>query len=412
MGAEAVITNWAGNVRYGAKRMHRPGTEGELRRIVAGADRIRALGSGHSFNLVADTSGDLIRLDSLPATVEIDRDAAAVTVSAGTRYAELAAALHAEGLALANMASLPHISVAGSVATGTHGSGCSLPSLAAAVTALDLVGPSGDVLTLTRSDDRFPGAVVALGALGVVVRLTLEIEPAFEVAQTVRLDVPLEEAADDFDALFHSAYSVSLFTDWRGDGRVWLKQRLDRPGPGWTGGHAADTPQHPIPGVAPGPATPQLGVPGPWHERLPHFRPEFTPSAGTELQSELFLPRSRAREGFTILRELSPIFSDLLHISEVRTIRADDLWLSPCYERDTVAFHFTWKPVAVDAALAAIEARLIPLGGRPHWGKLTTLAPQPVAALHPRSSDFAALARDLDPDGKFGNALTEALFHP
>lgn len=191
---------------------------------------MRALGSGHSFSLVADSDGELVRLDGLPPMVEIDSGRSSVTVAAGMRYADVAAELYRKGLALPNMASLPHISVAGSCATGTHGSGDGLPCLSASVSALELVGPEGDLVELRREGgaDVFSGVVVALGALGVVTRVTLDVEPAFEVAQRVRVEVPLEELGAGFDEVFGAAYSVSAFTDWRsGVARVWLKCRTD-----------------------------------------------------------------------------------------------------------------------------------------------------------------------------------------
>jgi xylitol oxidase len=346
--------------------------------------------------------------------VEVDEVRSTATVSAGMRYAEVAAELHRQGLALANMASLPHISVAGSCATGTHGSGDVQRSLAAAVAALQLVGPDGDVRELRRDTDpeTFPGAVVALGALGIVTRLTLHVEPAFEVAQHVRVEVPLDEVASRFGEVFGAAYSVSVFTDWRsGEANVWLKQRTDQHGPSWSGGRAAVGQTHPVPGMPPAACTVQMGVPGPWHERLPHFRPEFTPSAGEELQSEWLLPRESAPEVMAAIRGLGDRIAPLLHISEIRTIRSDDLWLSPAQGRDSVAFHFTWykDPDAVLPVVAELDAKLMPLGARPHWGKVTTAAPSDIVAAYPHAADFARLVRTLDPEGKFRNRFVDAL---
>ncbi|CAL9469776.1 putative xylitol oxidase [Nocardiopsis dassonvillei] len=409
------VRNWAGNLTYASPRVHRPTDPAALRALVRDTPRIRALGSGHSFNRVADSDHDLVRLDGLPREIEVDREASTVTVSAGTRYAELAAELHRRGFALANLASLPHISVAGSCATGTHGSGDRLRCLSAAVRGLELLGPDGEAVRLDRGTDPevFPGTVVALGALGIVTRLTLEVEPAFAVSQRVRLDVPLEEVAADVDAVFGSAYSVSLFTGWNeGTGRIWLKHREGEPRGAWAGGRPADEPQHPVPGMSAAPATEQLGAVGPWFERLPHFRPGFAPSAGEELQSEFYLPRAAAAEGIAALRGLGERIAPVLHVSEVRTVRADDLWLSPAYGRDSVAFHFTWRrdPEAVAPVLAAVEERLAPLGARPHWGKLSTLPPARVAASYERSADFAGLLERFDPGGKFRNAFTDTYF--
>jgi xylitol oxidase len=414
------LRNWAGNVTFGAARVHRPASEAELSRTVASAEKVRVLGSGHSFNHIADTDGDLVLLDGLARRVRVSEDRDTVTVSAGMRYAEVASALQERGLALANLASLPHISVAGSCATGTHGSGDSLRGLGTAVTGIELIGPDGTRTTLDRASDpdRFPGAVVNLGALGVVVGMTLAVEPAFDVAQWVYDDVPLDRIAEDFDTVFGAAYSVSAFTDWRAEtATVWLKRRTDRlptgaPGDRWMGGLLADGPRHPVPGMPPSSCTEQLGVPGPWHERLPHFRPEFTPSNGEELQSELLLPREAAADAMAALRALGDRIAPVLLVSEIRTVAADDLWLSPSHGRASLALHFTWvrRPDDVLPVIGAIEERLLPLGARPHWGKLTTAAPRTVAALYERAPDFQRLRQELDPAGKFSNGFVTELF--
>ena len=402
--------NWAGNLVYDAIAVHRPESVEELCALVSDRPRIRALGSGHSFSPIADSpGGDLLRLEGLPAEVTIDAAAGTATVAAGMRYAEVNAALQPTGWALANLASLPHISVAGSCATGTHGSGDGQRCLAAAVTGLELVGPDGTVSWIRRGQDGFDGSVVALGALGIVTRLTLEIEPAFQARQLVRLDVPLDEVAEDFDAVFGAAYSVSVFTDWR-SAAVWLKQRVDRaPGP-WSGGRAAEVEVHPVPGQPAGFSTAQLGAPGPWHERLPHFRPEFVPGAGEELQSEYYLPRAAAPAAIAAVRELADLVAPVSHISEIRTVRADTLWLSPAYGRDSVTLHFTWirDEAAVRPVLAAVERRLRPLGARPHWGKLTAMSADELAGCHERAGDFARLAAERDPEGKFGNRFLDS----
>ncbi|WP_405014504.1 D-arabinono-1,4-lactone oxidase [Kitasatospora sp. NBC_01539] len=414
-------TNWARNTVFRARRVHRPASLDELRQIVAASDRVRALGTGHSFNRVADTTGDLVRLDALPGEVTVDPGRRHAVVAAGLRHAEVATRLHAQGLALANLASLPHISVAGACATGTHGSGRALQGLAGSVAALDLLTPDGGTVRLTRDDPagRFDGAVVALGALGIATAVTLDVEPAFEIAQWLQTGVPLDAIAADTAAVFGSAYSVSAFTDWRsGTATVWQKRRTDREGGGdrpallAAGAEHADRPLHPIPGMPPTYCTEQLGRPGPWHERLPHFRPEFTPSSGDELQSELLLPFEAAAEAVAAVRGLGERMAGALQISEIRTVAADDLWLSPAYGRDSIALHFTWTSDvrAVLPLIAAVEERLLPLGARPHWGKLTCADPADLAARYPRAADFAALAAELDPKGVFRNDLTEALF--
>lgn len=395
-----MTTNWAGNITFGAHRQHRPSSLSELQAVVAAADRIRPLGTGHSFNRIADTTGDQISTAGLPATMDIEDSV--VRVSAGVRYGELSTYLQSHGYALRNLASLPHISVAGAISTGTHGSGTANGSLATAVTALDIVTASGDLLHLDRTDPRFPGAVVSLGALGVIAAVWLEIVPTFEVAQQVYDGVPRDAALDVLD----KAYSVSLFTSWTGPriDQVWVKAAEPF---AWDRTPAAE-PRHMIRTMPATNCTQQGGVPGPWHERLPHFRLEFTPSAGDELQSEYFVPRSELPQAVAALDPISDRIAAVLQISEVRTIAADDLWLSPAYGRDTAAFHFTWIPDtdAVRPVLDLIEERLAPFGVRPHWGKLFNLDP---SARYPRLPEFAALAAELDPAGKFRNAMIDGL---
>ncbi|ROT26825.1 D-arabinono-1,4-lactone oxidase [Micromonospora sp. HM5-17] len=413
-------TNWAGNITFDAARLHRPGSVADLRAMVAGSDRIRALGTGHSFNRIADTTGDLVSVAGLPPVVEIDHDRAQVTVSAGLRYGEVAARLHEAGLALHNLGSLPHISVAGAVATGTHGSGLANGSLATAVAAVELVTADGELRTLTRDTDRddLLGAVVGLGALGVVTRLTLDLVPTFDVAQYVYDDLPWARIATDQAELFGAGYSVSLFTDWAGRrfNQVWVKRRVDagapEPEPRWLDATLADAPRHPVPGMPAVHCTPQLGVPGPWHTRLPHFRLEFTPSSGAELQSEYFVARHHLVEALAALEDIADRIAAVLQISEIRTVAADELWLSPAYRRDSAALHFTWvaDAEAVQPVIAAIEERLAPYAARPHWGKLFGVPPEALRDRYPRYADFAALTRRYDPTGKFRNDLLDTYF--
>ncbi|MGW4462647.1 D-arabinono-1,4-lactone oxidase [Micromonospora sp. NPDC004704] len=414
-------TNWAGNITFGARRFHHPSSVTELRRIVAGSERVRALGTAHSFNRIADTPGDLVSVAGLPERAEIDPERRTVTVSAGMRYGELAARLYAEGYALHNLGSLPHISVAGACATGTHGSGEHNGGLATAVSAMELVTADGELVTVSRNADGadFPGMVVGLGSLGVVTALTLAIEPTYDLRQYVYRDLPGELLREHFDEILGGGYSVSLFTDWTGDriNQVWRKLRVDgfdaaAVPPVWHGATLADEPLHPVPGVSAVNCTEQLGVPGPWHARLPHFRLEFTPSSGEELQSEYLVPRSEARSALDALATIRHLIAPVLQISEIRTIAADDLWLSPSYRRESVAIHFTWvkDTPAVTPVLAAIEEVLAPYGARPHWGKLFGTEPEVVRDLYERWDDFRRLRDRLDPTGTFHNALTDRYF--
>ncbi|WP_327432719.1 D-arabinono-1,4-lactone oxidase [Streptomyces sp. NBC_01236] len=410
------LTNWAGNITYTTKELHRPHTLQALRTLVAHSPRVRVLGSGHSFNEIAEPGPDgvLLSLGALPPAVDVDTTARTVRVSGGVRYAELARTVHERGFALHNMASLPHISVAGSVATGTHGSGVTNGSLGSAVREVEVVTSDGASVRIGRGETRFDGAVTSLGALGVVTALTLDLEPDFEVAQHVFTELPLDGL--DFEAVAAAAYSVSLFTDWGRPGfrQVWLKRRTDQPLPGFPWAAPATEAMHPVPGMPARNCTQQFGVPGPWHERLPHFRAEFTPSSGAELQSEYLLPRSDALAALHALDAIRETIAPVLQICEVRTVAADRQWLSPAYGRDTVALHFTWveDTAAVLPVVRRVEEALEPFEPRPHWGKVFTTAPAVLRGRYPRWGEFRTLVDSLDPEGKFTNAFVGDFLHP
>jgi alditol oxidase len=413
------LTNWAGNVTFTAGHCYRPSSVEELQALVAGRDRLRTLGTGHSFNGLADSTGDLLSVAGLPPIMQLDPDGPTVTVAGGVRYGQLAPSLHDLGYALPNLASLPHISVAGACATATHGSGNDLGNLATAVSRIEMVTADGELVVLTRESDHFGGAVVGLGALGVVTSLTLDVVPAFDVRQYVYDDLPRLARQRDFGEIFSSGYSVSVFTDWQraGGNQVWVKRRVDAndpwtPEPSWLGATAADGPRHPAPGMPAVNCTEQLGVAGPWYQRLPHFLLEFTPSSGEELQSEYLLPRQHAAEALAAIDAIGDRLAPVLQISEIRTVAADDLWMSPCYQRDTVAIHFTWIKdlAAVEPVIAAVEDQLAPLRARPHWGKLFGTSPEVIDDLYPRLADFERLLHRYDPSGKFRNPFIDRYF--
>jgi xylitol oxidase len=406
------LSNWAGNYTYRALTVHAPASLEELAELVARAPRIRVLGSRHAFSDIAD-SDELVTLSGLDEDVAVDRDALTVCVGGGVRYDNLAQRLADEGLALANLASLPHISVAGAIATATHGSGDANGNLATAVRGLEIMTSDGSLRRIATGDPDFDGAVVGLGALGAVTRITLAVEPAYEVAQQAFLGLPWSALFEHFDAITASGYSVSVFTRWQPDTaeQVWVKNRL--PGPPLAqelfGAPAASEEMHPIAGLDPVNCTPQLGSPGPWFDRLPHFRIGFTPSAGEEIQSEYIVPRTHAIPAIEALLRLGATISPLVQVSELRTVAADRLWLSPQYERDSVAIHFTWKPdqQEVERALRHVERALEPFDPRPHWGKLFLADAATIGARYERLRDFASLAERLDPRGAFRNRWLE-----
>lgn len=407
----SVGTNWAGNYTFGAKQVHTPDSVDELRSLVASAPRIRALGTRHSFNDLADTTGELVSLVGLESNATIDRERMTVTASAGTRYGELAVWLQREGYALHNMGSLPHISLAGAIATSTHGSGNSNGTLATAVAGLEIVTGGGELLRVGRDHPDFHGFVVGLGAFGIVTRVTLDIEPTFDLRQDLYTGLPWDVALEQFEQISGCAYSVSLFSDWLGDeiGGLLVKTRLTdgepRSMPATLFGarivtDVADVRDN---------WTDRNGNPGPWSARLPHFRLEATPSNGDEIQSEFFVDRRHAAAALTAVRELGSRIAPHLIATELRTTAPDDLWLSMAYGRPSLAIHFTWKshPQAVAALLPQVEATLARFDPRPHWGKTFSAELSSLRKQYDRLAEFRTLAEKHDPAHQFRNAYLE-----
>jgi xylitol oxidase len=406
-------TNWAGNYEYHAEHLLQSKTVEEVQAAVKRCNTLKALGARHSFNGIADNRQNQISLTALD-TMTLDEKARTVTVAAGVRYGQLAPYIDGKGYALHNLASLPHISVAGACATATHGSGNKNGNLSTAVSAMEIVTADGEVRVLSRekNGEQFRGAVVGLGGLGVVTKTTLDVQPTFQVSQVVYENLSMNVLEHQLEEIFGAAYSVSLFTDWQNHriGQVWVKRRVD-PGaslkfaPELFGAKAATQKLHPIPGHSAEPCTEQLGIPGPWYERLPHFKMNFTPSSGAELQTEYFVPRDKGYEAILAVEQLRDQITPHLFITELRTIDADDLWMSMAYKRPSMAIHFTWKPEwpEVKKILPQIEEKLAPFNAKPHWAKLFTVPPSQLKKLYEKMPDYQAVCKEYDPQGKFRN---------
>ncbi len=405
--------NWAGNYTYRAEKLHRPTTIEQVQEIVAHATSVHVLGSRHSFNDIADAS-ELLSLADLPADVVVDHAAHTVSLAGGITYGALSKTLNDEGVALHTLASLPHISVAGAVATATHGSGVTCGNLASAVAGLEIVTSSGEILKVSRGNPDFDGLVVGLGAIGAVTRITLDVQPAYEVKQQVFEGLSWKALYDHFDEITSCGYSVSIFTRWgETHEQVWVKSRMDMPNQiedDLFGAVAATVERHPLIELDPTPCTPQLSRPGLWSDRLAHFRMGYTPSNGEEIQSEYLLPRRHAIAAIEAVRALAAQLRPILLVSEIRRVAADQLWMSTSYEQDSVCIHFTWKrePDAVQEMVAQIEAALSPFAARPHWGKVFHADAPAIAPLYTHYSDFVHLVERLDPRGAFRNAWLKA----
>ncbi len=408
------LKNWAGNIEYSTDNVYYPQSVSEVQELVKKCSKVRALGTRHCFNRIADSKYNLVSTIKMDKVVSLDAHAHTITVEGGIKYGALAPYLHDKGFALHNLASLPHISVAGSIATATHGSGVRNGNLATAVTDLEIVTADGSLIHLSkqREGDKFLAAVVGLGAIGVVTKVTLAVQPTYMMRQNVYLMLPLTQLREHFEQIVSAGYSVSLFTDWQSENinEVWIKSRIDKDTDYNTiqdfyGAKAATRNMHPIAALPAENCTEQMGVPGPWYERLPHFKMGFTPSAGKELQSEYFVPRPNAVDAILAIQRLGKLIGPHLLISEIRTIDADDIWMSPCRHQPSVTIHFTWKQdwPAVSKLLPLIEKELAPFKAKPHWGKLFTMPPQVLASRYEKLPDFKKVLSTYDPESKFQN---------
>ena len=401
-------TNWAGNLTYHTDTLLTPTSTRETQQLVKATPKLRALGSRHSFNAIADSTAAQISLHDLDS-MELDTAARTVTVGAGVRYGTLAPYIDKQGYALHNLASLPHITVAGACATATHGSGVTNGNLSTAVSGMEMVTADGEIIHLTRANDgdQFLGAVVHLGSLGVVTKVTLDVEPAYQMKQLVYENLSIDQLQHNLDAILSSGYSVSLFTDWQKHRmtQVWIKSRVDpasppQPTPAeFYGATAAMRKLHPVAGHDAEPCTEQMGIPGPWYERLPHFRMNFTPSSGAEIQSEFFVPRVSGYEAILAVESLRDRITPHLFITEIRTIAADTLWMSPAWKQDSMSIHFTWKPETAEVlkVLPLIEARLAPFNARPHWAKVFTMPPSRIREVYSNIPQFQAAGEAVRP---------------
>jgi xylitol oxidase len=405
---------WAGTHTFAAAGIVQATSIEQVQDAVRGrTGRVRALGTRHSFHDLADTDGTLITVSDIDPAPVLDEDSRTVTAGSGVRYGELALWLEERGWALHNLGSLPHISIGGATATGTHGSGDELGTLSTAVRGIEFVGADGDLHRVSAGDADFDGHVVHLGAIGIVTRLTLAIEPTFDVRQDVYSGVPWDAVLDDLDGVTGSAYSVSVFARWTDE--VVSVIRKTRLGPTtepdlpdtWRGGSRLLAPMI----IDADNWTEQNGIAGAWLHRLPHFRLDATPSVGDEIQTEYFVPREHGAAALHAVRRLAGRIDPHLVITELRTMTADQLWLSGAYDRATLAIHFTWlpHPDAVAALLPDIESALEPFGARPHWGKWHRFDAQRLAGVHPRIDDARELFERLDPEGVFSNAHLERL---
>nr|WP_183754477.1 D-arabinono-1,4-lactone oxidase [Rhizobium sp. BK181] len=403
--------NWAASFHYGFRDCLYPSSLDAVCEIVTRSPKIKTLGSGHSFNAIAD--GEVaLSLANLPINPLVEGDGTQVSVAGHCTYGELALFLRRHRLAVHNLASLPHISIAGAIATATHGSGNRNGNLATAVSGLEIVSGDGRLMKVARGDADFAGMVVHLGALGVVTRVTLDVQPEFQVAQCVYDGLAWDKLLANLDEIMALGYSVSVFTQWgQQAGSIWVKRTAsaDEWPAAIHGATRAMVNRHPISGLEAQNATEQLGQYGRWSDRLPHFKMGFTPSNGEEIQSEFHIPREYGAASIDALLSIREKFAHLVQAAEFRTVAADELWLSPQYRRDTLSIHFTWTrdQDAVNAAARHIEQALSPFAPLPHWGKVFT--GHHVGGKYEKLAEFAHLRDRMDPERTFSNPWLETV---
>lgn len=409
------LKNWAENLQYSTTSVYYPSNLDEVVALVKEKEQLKVLGSRHSFNTIADSRNNLVSTKDLKQIIQIDKQSNTVTVEPGVTYGELAPYLHQNGYALHNLASLPHISVGGATATATHGSGIKKGNLSTAVVGLEIVNSAGEVISLSKEKNpiEFDGAVVHLGALGVITKLTLALQPSFQMKQVVYRNLAMKDLEKNFVEVMSAGYSVSLFTDWtnKNISEVWVKKiasELTSPKE-YFGAKLSEKNLHPIEALSAENCTDQLDSTGVWYERMPHFKMGFKPSAGKELQSEFFVPLSSATAAMAAMETIHKKITPHLFISEIRTIKSDQFWMSPCYQQDSVAIHTTWKqdPEVIPELIPMVEEVLSPFNPRPHWAKLFSISPDKLRASYTKLPDFKVLMRLFDPKGKFRNEFLE-----
>lgn len=427
----ATWRNWAGNQVAHPQSIESPRNVGELAEVVAQASalgqKIKAVGSGHSFTSAAATDGRMLRLENLRGITHVDREKNQVTVGAGTRLSELNNLLNAEGLALANMGDIAYQTVAGAISTSTHGTGKALTGLAGQVVAMTMVNGNGEIVecSATSHSDVFEAGRVSVGALGVVSQYTLQVVPAFRLRaleQPMRLDDVLENAHDLSATNDHFEFFWIPHTKWA------LTKRNNR----------TDDELQPLPRVRG------------WVEktfmenyafgavcRVGRARPSLIPRLATALPSsgsreyvdqsfkifasprivrfyemEHALPVEAVVPALKEIRAMVDRKGYLLNFPvEVRFTKGDDVALSTAYGRDSayIAVH-VYKGMECEPFFRDVEDILRGYDARPHWGKMHYRDAAELSTLYPKWNDFIALRDRLDPGRTFANAYTDTVF--
>jgi FAD-linked oxidoreductase len=447
--------NWAGTATATPARWAQPRSEAEIcaavKEAAAAGLPVRALGSGHSFTAAAATSGLALDLSLWTGVTAADTRTGLVTVRSGTTLRALNAALAEFGLALANLGDIDAQTIAGALATGTHGTGARLGGLATQIEALDLVLADGSLVSCSASarPDLFAATRVGLGALGVVTAVTLRCVPSFTLAADER-PMPVEQVIEEFGALAAANDHFEFY--WFPYGRQALVKRNNRvpsggpaavpagraagraavpagraaaPMPGWRRFWEFEVMENAAFGTLCrlGRAAPRL-VPA--LNRLSSaalsarsytdasYRVFVTPRRVHFVESEYAVPRESLPGVLAELRRAVPRLADpVMFPVEVRVAAADDIWLSTAYGRDSayIAVH-QYAGLPYRAYFDLFESVVAPVAGRPHWGKLHSLDAGRLGPLYPRFEDFRRVRAEVDPEARFGNAYLARVLGP
>jgi L-gulono-1,4-lactone dehydrogenase len=415
--------NWAGTHSCVPVAIEHPKSArevaGAVRRAAEAGRTVRAAGAGHSFSPCVPTDGTLVRLDRLDRILDADPATGLVKAEAGITLAALNAGLEARGLALPNLGDIDAQSLAGALATGTHGTGARLQNLSAQVEALELVDGAGERRTLTREDgDLLRAARVGLGSLGIVTAVTLRCVPAFRL-RGVDTTLPLEEALDGLDERVdahdhfefwtfpHSPLALTRTNDRTdapvsapGPARAWLHDVL-------LDNHALELLSRT--GRRFPRAIPRINrlaaAAAPGRERVDASHRIFaSPRLVRFDEMEYAIPREHAADAVRGAREILERHPVNFPV-ELRFVAADTALLSPAHGRDTayVAVH-VFKGMDGEPPFREVEKLMAAWGGRPHWGKRSFLAARELRTRYPKWDAFAAARAELDPDGRFENA--------
>uniref|UniRef100_A0A915D0Y3 FAD-binding PCMH-type domain-containing protein n=1 Tax=Ditylenchus dipsaci TaxID=166011 RepID=A0A915D0Y3_9BILA len=421
-GCRAPLLNWGGNFNFSTQDIKYPTTTAGVQQLVKECKgKIRPVGTRHSFSEIANTNDTLICLVHMNLILSVDPSVPSVTVQAGITYTDLIPFLQSIGLAIPMMASLGEISIAGAINTAVHGSGAGIGNLATQVLGLQMVLADGSVVQYSKgqNDTELAAATVGLGALGIVTQVTLQAQPTYNLAINVFENMDMSVLDTQLYNITHSGYAINMWSTFGTPGvldQVWITTKVDSNGVNaygnvsqLYGAPAATAQSSPIAALPPTYVVPQMGIVGPYYERLTDYDLGLSGQEGQQTQSEYYVDFDDFVPALKALQTLSAEINAVVYVALFRITEKDELWMSPQYKKTTMAIHFSWQPKLdqVMALLPKIEAALAPFNPIPHWGKLYTLKPEQYLPLLPKYPEWREQVELHDPTHKFRNKWLE-----